>query len=48
MKLKDKLSDPGTDRFVENYDSYYSIVFNSIYSKTGNFHDSEDICQEVF
>ena len=48
MKLKDKLSDPGTDRFVENYDSYYSIVFNSIYSKVSNYHDAEDICQEVF
>lgn len=48
MKLKERLSDPETDRFVENYDSYYSIVFNSIYSKTGNYHDSEDICQEVF
>ena len=48
MKLKDKLSDPGTDRFVENYDSYYSVVFNSIYSKVSNYHDAEDICQEVF
>jgi DNA-directed RNA polymerase specialized sigma24 family protein len=48
VNLKDKLSDPGTDRFVENYDSYYSIVFNSIYSKVNNFHDAEDICQEVF
>lgn len=48
MKLREKLSDPGTDRFVENYDSYYSIVFNSIYSKVSNYHDAEDICQEVF
>ncbi len=48
MKLKDKLSDSGTDRFVENYDSYYSIVFNSIYSRVSNYHDAEDICQEVF
>jgi len=48
VKLKEKLSDPGTDRFVENYDSCYSIIFNSIYSKVNNFHDAEDICQEVF
>jgi len=48
VKLKDKLSAPGTDRFVENYDSFYTIVFNSIYSKVNNYHDAEDICQEVF
>jgi RNA polymerase sigma factor (sigma-70 family) len=48
VKLREKLSDSGTDRFVENYDSYYSIVFNSIYSKVNNYHDAEDICQEVF
>lgn len=48
MELKDKLSDAGINRFVENYDSYYSLIFNSIYSKVSNFHDAEDICQEVF
>jgi len=48
VKLKKRITDPGTVRFVENYDSYYSIVFNSIYSKISNYHDAEDICQEVF
>ncbi len=48
MKLKENLSKPATDRFVENYDSYYSIIFSSIYSRVNNYHDAEDICQEVF
>jgi len=48
VKLKDKLSDPGIDRFINHYDSYYSIIFNSIYSKVSNYHDAQDICQEVF
>lgn len=48
MKLRKRLSDPGIDRFVDSYDSYYSVVFNSIYSKVSNYHDAEDICQEVF
>ena len=48
MKLREKLSDPGIERFVENYDSYYSLIFNSIFSKVSNYHDAEDICQEVF
>jgi RNA polymerase sigma factor (sigma-70 family) len=48
VNLKQTLSESKTLQFVENYDSYYSIVFSSIYSKVNNYHDSEDICQEVF
>ena len=48
MKLKDKLSNPRTEQFINNYDSFYSIIFNSIYSKVSNYHDAQDICQEVF
>ncbi len=48
MKLNKELSDPGAERFVESYDSYYSIIFNTVYSRINNYHDAEDICQEVF
>ena len=48
MKTGQKLSDTGIDQFVEHYDSYYSIVFSAVYSKVNNYHDAEDICQEVF
>jgi DNA-directed RNA polymerase specialized sigma24 family protein len=48
VNLRQTLSEARTLRFIENYDSYYSIIFSSIYSKIGNYHDAEDICQEVF
>jgi RNA polymerase sigma factor (sigma-70 family) len=36
------------DKFTELFDEYYHVVFNAIYPKIGNTHDTEDICQEVF
>ncbi len=36
------------DQFTEVYALYYSSLFSVIYSKTGHFSDTEDICQEVF
>ncbi len=43
-----ELSDTRTQIFAENYDHLYSLIFSSIYTKVLNFHDAEDICQEVF
>lgn len=48
MIIKEKLTDPGVDRFIEVYDSHYSLMFSTIYSRVNNYHDAEDICQEVF
>lgn len=36
------------DRFIELYNSHYTAVFSAVYFRTGSFHDSEDISQEVF
>ena len=48
MNVRNKLSAPETELFIESYDSYYSIIFSTVYSKINNFHDAEDISQEVF
>lgn len=48
MNLNRTLSEARTLHFVESYDAYYSLIFSSIYSKVSNYHDAEDICQEVF
>jgi len=34
--------------FNAHYDTYYSLIFSIVLSKVGNYHDAEDICQEVF
>ncbi|MFH0977046.1 MAG: sigma-70 family RNA polymerase sigma factor [Spirochaetota bacterium] len=36
------------DKYTEIFTEYYHIVFNTIYTKTGNMQDAEDLCQEVF
>lgn len=36
------------EEFAIIYNQYYPIVYNTIFTKTGNSHDSRDICQEVF
>ena len=36
------------DEYTELFGQYYQIVFNADYTKVGNRHDTEDICQEVF
>jgi len=46
--VAEKLSSEGMKRFTECYDTYYSLVFSSVLSRTGNYDDSEDITQEVF
>ncbi len=43
-----KLNDEKTRRFVDSYESFYSLIFSVVYSKVGTFQDAEDICQEVF
>ncbi len=48
VKLNESLSYPGKNRFIEVYDSYYSLLFSTVYSRVNNYHDAEDICQEVF
>ena len=30
------------------YSEYYPLIYSILYTKTGNTHDAEDICQEVF
>ena len=34
--------------FNEVYNNYYSVIFSSIFSKINDFHEAEDICQEIF
>jgi len=48
LTLAKKLSDERTLKFTEQYNLHYPLVFASIYSKIGNHHEAEDICQEVF
>jgi len=48
MKLINHLEDPKSIDFAKYFDAYYSLIFSVILSKVNNFHDAEDICQEVF
>ncbi len=48
LKLSVSLADPKVDNFNKLYNSFYSLVFSIVYSKVSNYHDAEDICQEVF
>jgi DNA-directed RNA polymerase specialized sigma24 family protein len=48
LKLSGSLADPKVDNFNKLYNSFYSLVFSIIFSKVNNYHDAEDICQEVF
>ncbi|MBN2402159.1 MAG: sigma-70 family RNA polymerase sigma factor [Spirochaetes bacterium] len=48
MKLSGSLADPKVENFNRLYNSYYSLVFSIVFSKVNNYHDAEDICQEVF
>ena len=48
MKCAERLSDPNVVHFSEQYDSFYPLVFSIVLSKVTNYHDTEDICQEVF
>ena len=34
--------------YTEIYSQYYPYVFNTVFSKIGNEHDANDICQEIF
>lgn len=35
-------------RFNGAYDMYFSAIFTAVFSRTGNYQESEDICQEIF
>lgn len=35
-------------KFNEAYSDYFPLVFSIVYQKTGDYHDSEEICQEIF
>jgi RNA polymerase sigma factor (sigma-70 family) len=48
LKLFSSLADPKVENFNKLYDSFYSLVFSIVLSKVNNYHDAEDICQEVF
>jgi RNA polymerase sigma factor (sigma-70 family) len=48
LKVSGSLSDPKVENFNKLYNSFYSLVFSIVYSKVNNYHDAEDICQEVF
>lgn len=48
MSLKKELTNPSVEKFIYHYETFYSIVFSSVYTKINNYHDAEDICQEVF
>ncbi len=34
--------------FAAAYSRYYPLVYASLYSKTGNMNDTEDMCQNIF
>ncbi len=36
------------EEFAVIYNQYYPIVYNTVFTKTGNSHDARDICQEIF
>jgi DNA-directed RNA polymerase specialized sigma24 family protein len=42
------LADQKVENFNRLYNLFYSLVFSIVHSKVSNFHDAEDICQEVF
>jgi len=48
LTLTKDLSDNKTNQFTVQFDMYYSLIFSTIYSRISNFHEAEDICQEVF
>lgn len=48
MKVASTLDDPKLEKFNRFYDSFYSLIFSIVLSKVNNYHDAEDICQEVF
>lgn len=40
--------DKKTRDFTEVYTDYFTYVYSAVYSRLGNAHDAQDICQEVF
>jgi RNA polymerase sigma factor (sigma-70 family) len=48
LNISGSLADQKVENFNRLYNSFYSLVFSIIFSKVGNYHDAEDICQEVF
>ena len=36
------------DRFTEEHNKYYPVVYNAVYTKVNSIDDAEDICQEIF
>ena len=48
MNFKTRLSGLQIKQFISSYDAHYSVIFSSVYSRVNNYHDAEDICQEVF
>ncbi len=41
-------SDSKIRKFNREYNLYFSVIFSSVYRRTGDYHQSEDICQEIF
>jgi RNA polymerase sigma-70 factor (ECF subfamily) len=48
VKLANLLADQKVENFTKHYHTFYSLVFSVVYSRINNYHDAEDICQEVF
>ncbi len=48
MLFSKKLTDRGSQEFSEQYRKYSSLIFSVVYTKINNFHEAEEICQEVF
>jgi len=46
--MNDNPDDSKIRKFNSEYDLYFSVIFSSVYRRTGNYHESEDICQEIF
>jgi len=48
LSIFNQLKQQQVDDFSKKYNDYYSLVFSVVYTKINNYHDAEDICQEVF
>jgi RNA polymerase sigma factor (sigma-70 family) len=46
--VESKSGNTGKNEFIRAYSTYFSAIFGAVYHRTGNYQESEDICQEIF
>ncbi len=42
------VSDEKLIQYTEVYNDYYELMYHTVYQKTNNYDETEDICQELF